>query len=1688
MRSIYAACLGLLLLAAIGRGQPTISYVIPDIGAEGLNTYVEIIGPADNPGNFGADGLYLNLPGDAVRVEPGSTDAGKILVGPVVVSWNGRLISTQIFVKPGVKYRGPVSLAVTVNGQSVTDRSFTIVDPQNLGTNGVLSGGGALGSGGQLGLRSPRGAMIVDSLILRGGNFTVSTNDPDGNAANGNQGYLPFILISRGPIVIDGSTVLHVNANGSNGAAGGGGGGGDVCNGSAGSTGGSGYTVGGAGGRRSGAYAADGESSGPAGGSLNGAGGGGDGRPTCTDPTSAGGGTGHPFGSGGSGYCAGNVTPGNGGAAGNAPGGGGGGGGYTDNGKDGSASTFITGGRAHGNIEGVPVAGGSGGAGGNSTNSNECGGGGGGGGGAIVLYSMERLDNQFRINAAGANGVAGSGAGGGSGGYVAVGAKTIESDAGRLFALGGFASGNGGDGSPGRLRFDGFPFDGATGSTGSSLYAGPSIDSLSYVDARLVTITGSGNSSDSLRLYYRRDDTDWMLAPAVTYTPGSRRWSVIIDLPPVEGDYYFCAAQKGGGATSPGAVPDWVLSQAAANVVTLKIIPKMSVPDSLHVADLQCETERTERLVVKNVGDAVLTITPSLSGSPDFTLLAPNNSPFSIPARDSVALSVRFVPSGSGTSTASLRLQTNDPRTLAGVAQADRSIPLTGRKLLIDPQFVPSRIDLGAICLGSSLDTILQFRYQGDVDGMVASTDGLNAPFVLIEPNSATIPRNLGLSNNVQVRIRFSPTDIGIFYDTLEFRINPCDSLVRLPIKALGVSPRVDVNPGSLAYGEVPLSASAPIRVSLVNRDTIPVTITNVRIDPPNADFSIDPGLIGRTLLPGQSIEGDVIWKPTSVGALRPSRMCVTLGGVCQAEKCRDVFGTAVRSRLQVYPSRLVLTADSCLDDPIEDVPGRIILKNNGSAVETVTGVSSGASDLTIIPSTPLDSGVVVAPGDSMAFDVVWAPSAHGVVIDRITIRTASSDAGGDPVIMPVELRREYSAIAILDTTGAALPRELEFAPDFQCMGPQIRALSLQNLGTLDEVVTMQFAQRTAFAVNPVTPVTLPAGATPSRLTIRFDPGAPGVYFDTLIATLRHCDNQVRIPVRGERFELAFSVGAVNFGPSRVGSISIKTAALNNTSTGPNNARLKISQAYIKQSGTPFSVVGTNLPTELAPGEVAAVDVAFNPPAQGAYTAELCYVIDAPCPQEICLPLRGTGSLANMIVRQRSLNYGPRLFCEDSTLDVVVENTGTSAYMIRDIRLEGADAVAFQQGSSLTYPYSLGAGMSVTIPYRFIPSRAMHDGLNTATLVVVTEDPLDTAITIDLMGERRRQLRPTPIVLDFGLVEVTTTVEKTVVLSNRTGRAVTVDRLTIDPPFEIVWPTGTTVIPAWDSLVVRVRISPSDTASQLSELIAWQSTPCPDTTVVITRAQGGIIAVGVASISLAADVTAKPGASVSIPIVVDGGKDLNAAQARSFKGVIRVNRKALLLTGARARWELDTTISSLGITASSYAISTDGESRLINVEMMNPGTPNVGDTLGFIDAVALLGDSLSTRLIIDTLYWTDGKVRVTRRNGLFTLDGICTVGGNRLVEVSGQFGIKMAAPNPFNPTTDIVFETVSDEPTWLLIYDARGNVVSRLINGEQMTRQPHARRWDATGAPSGLYYAVLVTPARRSIQPLLLSK
>lgn len=182
-----------------------ISYTIPDIGSPGMNSYIEIIGPAGTTNNFGNNGIFPNNSGDNYRIDlVNAADNRKIVFGPMIVTWNGRMIASQAFVNQAItpnseywynltnEFRIP--FRVYINGSYSNIDTFYIVKPFTF-LNLPANTDRILGQQ-SLGVRSRRGAMIVNSMDLANSSYSISMLDCD-PIIPGNQAYLPFILLCK---------------------------------------------------------------------------------------------------------------------------------------------------------------------------------------------------------------------------------------------------------------------------------------------------------------------------------------------------------------------------------------------------------------------------------------------------------------------------------------------------------------------------------------------------------------------------------------------------------------------------------------------------------------------------------------------------------------------------------------------------------------------------------------------------------------------------------------------------------------------------------------------------------------------------------------------------------------------------------------------------------------------------------------------------------------------------------------------------------------------------------------------------------------------------------------------------------------------------------------------------------------------------------------------------------------------------------------------------------------------------------------------------------------------------------------------------------------------------------------------------------------------------------------------------
>jgi hypothetical protein len=86
-----------------------------------------------------------------------------------------------------------------------------------------------------------------------------------------------------------------------------------------------------------------------------------------------------------------------------------------------------------------------------------------------------------------------------------------------------------------------------------------------------------------------------------------------------------------------------------------------------------------------------------------------------------------------------------------------------------------------------------------------------------------------------------------------------------------------------------------------------------------------------------------------------------------------------------------------------------------------------------------------------------------------------------------------------------------------------------------------------------------------------------------------------------------------------------------------------------------------------------------------------------------------------------------------------------------------------------------------------------------------------------------------------------------------------------------------------------------------------------------------------------------------------------------------------------------------------------------------------------------------------------------------------------------EYRLSQNYPNPFNPSTTISFSIPSRSFVSLKIFDLLGREVATLVS-EELTAGSHARQWNASGFPSGMYFYRLQAGAYTATKRLLLVK
>ncbi|MCE5304875.1 choice-of-anchor D domain-containing protein [bacterium] len=1293
MKKILLFWLIFLILPFRIFAQPIISYILPDIGTPDLNTYIEIIGPSDLVNNFGNDGFYLNNSGDAIRLEVvNPLDSQKIIFGPIVVSWEGRMISSQVFVHPKAnpnswdwqqllpEYRIPIR--VLINGNYSNIDTFYIVKPFPMGN--IQGNPESILGQGALGKRSRRGAMIIDSAIFGNKTYTVSLNDcdPYNHPDAGNQAYLPFVLIAKGSITGGANTLIDVSGGFGrvqDAGPGGGGGGGrfhdvGMFDDDIGDDGGNGFVGGGPGGRNNSGipgkenkFKNSGIGSGGSANSLNETP-----APVQGLYESSAGGTGHPFGKSGEPCFDGNTCEPFGGY--------GGGAGNKQNQTGGSAGYGIDGtginnskGLIYGNTMIVPIAGGSGGASGNPQGYGTYSGSGGGGGGAISIYGRDL--HQISLKANGANGANGDGNGGnGSGGSIIASTKLIYDNSSLEISGGKNGSQNGGYG---RVRFNyGSQTNLSLITPNAAPYYGFSTDTSSNV-FRSFNLTGNKPSGKSLKLYLKPENGVWSQIADIT-TPG-QNWTERIILPAPDTLFFLAAVMdiENPDQDPYRAIPPAIFSQSGANIFKYIKQPELVGDSIINARFFECENfPKTLKATISNFGESNLDLQFQNAifslGNKGFSLISPTGM-LSLAPDSSVDILVEFNPANTtqrsftdtlkithnnflATNPWKIAFTVNIDTVLLTAQNVNRILPITGSYHGLDT------IDLGEICIGEPLPE--KFILQN------FSSYFINLTSITFEQNLFSIFNALPIqldyndpSNRMDLNIFLNTPLIGKIQDKMTIKIAECAGfsktfIVKAFIKNIDLAIL-----GNFNFGTVSITTTKTEQFKIVNHGTGPAYIdaNNALFLQLNNEFqiiNINPALpvLLRPLVDTLMLyiqftpSGEGIFLDT-LSALSSLNM-----NACPDTIVRELSANVVSSKILVSTNLI----DFGLTGKCGDIMQTFYIKNLETATQDLIitkSASIGGADIAnfIISQEPSPIPYTIKPGDSVTYFVRYIADAgnEGVKTAHVTIET---DSPTNPIIT-IDLTGEREDLKVTIT-----PSNDIYLGDIYAGFDFDTTLTLTNSGRLQQKVSDVLISNPDIKVFPFGGILLPNSG--NNLNFKFTTNSKiegnqtvNVQFifndpcrDTIYATIHFNSLFANYTIPNQ----------INFGTLSPCQSKSDTIYLENNSSAP-----FILKSIGGLQGTDFSLFtlssnAIKLPDTLFAGESIAFFVNFDPQSSIDGNKSAYFEID--------LYINGTDTTkridligerrSGFVVSPPELNFGNVVVNTQKTMSVVLENTG----------------------------------------------------------------------------------------------------------------------------------------------------------------------------------------------------------------------------------------------------------------------------------------------------------------------------------------------------------------------------------------------------------------------------------------------
>lgn len=452
---------------------------------------------------------------------------------------------------------------------------------------------------------------------------------------------------------------------------------------------------------------------------------------------------------------------------------------------------------------------------------------------------------------------------------------------------------------------------------------------------------------------------------------------------------------------------------------------------------------------------------------------------------------------------------------------------------------------------------------------------------------------------------------------------------------------------------------------------------------------------------------------------------------------------------------------------PIEGNATRTLaVTNDGGAPLTVGNATVTGANASAFAVTVENASRTLDTNEGIDLGVRFTPTSPGTKTATLRVET---DAPGDAVTVPLS---GTGATGRINVTTSAVEFGAVPAGDLATANVTVENDGFTSLSLTDASITGAGSED--FSVVSGAKDEVVPGET-HVLTVGFRPGSGGPASATL--ELRSDDSDdptatVPLDGRGTLPDAVPSTANLTYGGTPTNASTARTITVHNEG----NATLVLSAPRVEgASPEAFAVVSSGGQSRLAPGERAAVTVAFTPPSATIHDATLVVPSNDPG-GALNVSLSGPGEQSNVSVTPTSVAFGGVRVGATAQAEIDLRNAGGQQLNLTGVAIEGANASAFDLVSGAGEG-TLAPGENRTLVARFAPGAP---GGRTAVVSVASNDPVTPVVNVSLGG---RGVQPDIAVSSAGLAYNETRVdgasERVVTVSNDGNANLTVTDATV---------------------------------------------------------------------------------------------------------------------------------------------------------------------------------------------------------------------------------------------------------------------------------------------------------------------